>query len=61
MQDLHNGDLTYTWLDDDIVFINSSLNALTFSLPSIDFLKFVKELNITAVKVTEIQKEEFNV
>ena len=59
MLDLYNGDITYTWEDDDLIFISSHLNAMTFSMPRIEFLKFVTELNRAAVKVTELQKEEF--
>ena len=59
MLDLYNGDLTYTWEDDDQIFISTYLNDMTFSMPKLDFLKFVTELNRAAVKVTELQKEEF--
>ena len=59
MLDLYNGDLTCTWEDDDQIFISSYLNDMTFSMPRIEFLKFVTELNRAAVKVTELQKEEF--
>jgi len=60
MQDLCDGETTYTWEDEEVVFISSKLNAMTFSLPRLDFLKFVSELNKAALKVTELQKEEFN-
>ena len=59
MIDLYNGEVTYTWEDDEIVFISSNLNAVTLSMPRLDFLKFVSELNKAAVKVTELQKEDF--
>ena len=59
MLDLYNGEVTYTWEDEEIVFINSNLNAITLSMPRLDFLKFVSELNKAAVKVSELQKEEF--
>ena len=56
---LYNGDVTYTWEDEEIVFITSNLNAITFSMPRIEFLKFASELNKAAVKASELQKEEF--
>ena len=59
MLDLYNGDITYVWEDDGEVFISSNLNALTFSMPRLEFLKFVSELNKSAVKAIELQKEEF--
>ena len=59
MLDLYNGDITYTWENDEIVFVSSNLNAINFSMPRIEFLKFVSELNKAAVKVSELQKEEF--
>ena len=59
MQDLYNGDITYVWEDYEIIFISSSLNAITFSMPKLEFLKFVSELNKAAVKATELQKEKF--
>ena len=59
MQDLYNGEVTYTWEDDELVFVTSIINGVTFSMPRLDFLKFVSELNKAAVKVTELQKEDF--
>ena len=54
MLDLYNGDTAYIWEDDEIVFISSNLNAMTFSMPRLDFLKFVSELNKAAVKIIEL-------
>ena len=59
MQDLYNGEVTYTWKDDELVFITSAINGVTLSMPRLDFLKFVSERNKAAVKAIELQKEEF--
>ena len=59
MQDLYNGEVTYTWEDDELVFVTSTINGVTLSMPRLEFLKFVNELNKAAVKATELQKEEF--
>ena len=59
MIDLYNGEVTYTWEDEELVFVTSILNGVTLSMPRLDFLKFVSELNKAAAKVAELQKEEF--
>ena len=57
--DLYDGDLINSWIDEDIITFTSALNAVSISMPSLDFLKFVKELNKVAVKAIELQKKEF--
>jgi len=57
--DLYNGEVAYAWEDDEIVFITSCPNAATFSMPRLDFLKFVSELNKAAVKASELQRQEY--
>ena len=59
MIDLYNGDTAYTWEDDEIVFITSYPNAMTFSMQRLDFLKFVSELNKAAIRASELQREEY--
>jgi len=60
MIDLHDGELTCTWIDDEVVFITSKMNGLTFCIPCEDYLKFVKELKIAAVKIADMEREEFS-
>jgi len=61
LTDLYSGDQAYVWMDEDnnIVFVTSHPNAVTITMSLADFLTFTKELNKAAIKVLELQKEEF--